>query len=306
MQIYLPIAEISVHIYSILLLGIASGFMAGIFGIGGNFVVIPTLMFMGVPSPIALSSAVNHTIASSFSSFLTHLRNKNVDLAIGGWLLLGSFIGSLSGSLLFSLLYSLGIIDIVIALSYLLILGSIGVIVGIESALAIYRKHKNITIVKLKNTTSKFNIAQSLPFKRHFPHSNITVSVLAIVLIGTLIGLLVSIAGLGGGFILVPLLIYVLGLPTSFAIGTSVFQAVFTTTLVTTLHAISVHTVDIMLSFFLVLGAVVGAQVGVRINTKLPPEILRALLSMIILGVFFKLLLGRLITPDNLYSFEYQ
>ena len=303
MQIYLPIAEMSIEILFVLLLGVSSGLMVGIFGIGGNFVVIPTLIFMGVPSAVALSSAVNHTVASSFSSFLTHLKRKNVDLGIGLWLLIGSAIGSSLGAILFSMLYEAGIIDLTISLLYIIILGITGTIIAIESTKTIYRKHKNIANSDKKG---KLTNLRFMPYRKLFQHSNVEASIISIIIIGIFIGILVSLAGLGGGFILVPTLIYVIGLPTSFAVGTSVLQAVFTTAVVTILHAAIPHTVDVILSSLLIIGAVVGAQIGVRINTKLPSEILRMLLAVIILGVFTKLLFGMIITPKNLYSFEYK
>ncbi len=303
MQIYLPIAEMPIEIFSVLLLGVISGLMAGVFGIGGNFVVIPTLIFMGVPSPVALSSAVNHTVASSFSSFLTHLKRKNVDLGIGMFLLAGSAVGSLFGAFTFSVLYESGFIDIIISLLYVLILGVTGTIIGIESLQTIYLKNKKS--VK-KNKKNKLKQLQFMPYRILFPQSNIKASMISILLAGFIIGTLVSLAGLGGGFILVPILIYIIGLPTSFAVGTSVFQAVFTTSIVTLLHATMTKTVDVVLSLLLVIGAVIGAQIGVRINGKLKPETLRALLAIIILSVFVKLFLGIVITPKNLYSFEYK
>lgn len=305
MQVYLPIAEISIEIYSIILLGLISGFMAGIFGIGGNFIAIPTLIFIGIPSAIALSSAVSHIVASSFSSFLSHLRNKNVDLGIGLWLIIGSMIGSLVGAIIFSFLYSIGVLDIFISLSYVIILGIVGVTIGIESIKAIHQKNKKKPIHSIKKKRVS-KLSKLMPYKHHFIRSNVEVSIVAIILIGSLIGLLVSLAGLGGGFVLVPLLIYVLGLPTSLAIGTSVFQAVLTTSFVTIFHAVTAHTVDVVLSFFLILGAVIGAQIGVRVNTRLSPEVLRLMLATIILCVFTKLFLGMVITPNQLYSFEYQ
>ncbi|MBQ4875528.1 MAG: sulfite exporter TauE/SafE family protein [Rickettsiaceae bacterium H1] len=303
MQIYLPIAEMSVEIFWLLLLGISSGLMAGVFGIGGNFIVIPTLIFIGIPPAISLSSAVNHTVASSFSSFLTHLKRKNVDLKMGCWLLIGSFIGSSAGAILFSLLYEAGFIDITISLLYVIVLGITGITIAIESTKAIYNKYKNTSVNKKKSKLRDFKF---MPYRQLFPQSGTEASILSIILIGVFIGMLVALAGLGGGFILVPTLIYVIGLPTSFAIGTSVFQAVFTTTIVTLLHATISHTVDIVLSLLLIIGAVIGAQIGVRINSKLQPEIVRMLLAIIVLGVFVKFLSSMLITPKELYSFEYK
>ncbi len=305
MQIYLPIAEIPIDIFALLLLGIASGLMSGVFGIGGNFVVIPTLMFIGVPSAVALSSAVNHTVASSFSSFLSHLKRKNVDIGIGLWLLFGSFIGSIVGAMLFSWLHESGAIDITISLLYVFILGIMGVIIACESAVTIYRKHKSIALLD-QSKKSGIKKKSFMPFKHLFVHSNVEVSILSVILSGIMIGMLVSLAGLGGGFVLVPILIYVLGLPTSIAVGTSVFQAVFTTSVVTMMHASISNTVDIVLSLFLIVGAVIGAQIGVRINSKLPPEILRILLAVIILCVFSKLFSGMVMEPKNIYSFEYK
>lgn len=300
MQIYLPIAELAVQVHWIILVGLFSGLMSGLFGIGGNFITIPTLIFMGISPTIALSSAINQTIASSFSSFLSHWKKNNVDIGIGLYLFIGGLFGTVLGSLTFKHLKSAGYMDIVISMIYIVILGSIGAILGIESIQKIFFK-KDKKIQKKKN--KKKSILNMLPMQKHFKTANVEISLVSILISGALIGFLVSISGIGGGFILVPMLIYAFNLPTTIAIGTSVFQAVFTTIIVTFLHATVAKTVDVMLALLLTLGALIGVNIGIRISAKLNPEVLKGLLGLVILFGFFRLIFTIFVTPSDLYSF---
>jgi uncharacterized membrane protein YfcA len=289
-----------VHVHWIILVGLFSGLMAGLFGIGGNFITIPTLIFMGISPTIALSSAVNQTIASSFSSFLNHWKKNNVDIEIGLYLFIGGLIGTISGSLTFKYLKGAGYMDVVIFLIYIVVLGTMGTILSVESFQKIFFK-KNKKIQKKK--TKKSSIFKMLPLKKEFKTANVEISIIAILILGAFIGYLVSLSGIGGGFILVPTLIYAFAIPTTIAIGTSVFQAVFTTIIVTFLHATTVKTVDVMLAFLLTLGALIGVNMGIRISAKLKPEMLRGLLALVILFGFFRLIITLFVTPGDLYSF---
>ena len=306
MQIYLPIAEISVQIYWIILLGMFSGLMAGMFGIGGNFISIPTLIFMGIPPTVALSSCVNQTVGSSFASFINHFKRGNVDLEVAIYLFLGSLIGTVSGSIVFKLLKGAGYMDVVIFFIYILILGIMGTISAVESIRTIIKNIKKTenTINITQNNTSKIErFIKTLPLQRKFNTSGIETSIIAIACSGMFVSFLVALSGVGGGFILVPALIYIFSMPTTIAIGTSVFQAMFSTVIITFLHAATVKTVDIMLAVLLLLGALVGVNIGVRFSSILKPEFLRLLLATIILFGFFRMIFALFITQDDLYSF---
>lgn len=299
MQIYLPIAEIPVDIFVILLLGTITGILSGMFGVGGGFLMTPLLIFIGIPPAVAVSSSANQIMAASFSGFLSHWRRANVDFKIGVLLLIGGLFGSSIGVWLFALLKSLGQIDLVISLTYVIFLGSVGSFMAIESIKALFKVKKGITS---KDKKPNFFHTIPLPFIMDFPRSKLRISALLPAFIGFFAGILVSLMGIGGGFIMIPAMIYILGMPTSVVIGTSLFQIIFITANVTMLQAINTQTVDVVLAFLLLLGSVVGAQVGTRIGLKLQAEQLRILLSILVLLVTFKLGLDLFIEPDNHYE----
>jgi len=300
MYIYLPIAEISVNIFLILSLGGITGVLSGMFGVGGGFLMTPLLMFIGIPPAVAVSSSANQIIAASFSGFLAHLRRANVDVKIGIVTIIGGLVGSSIGVWLFALLKEIGQIDLAISLCYVIFLGSIGTLMAMESIKLIILKRRGDVLAARKK--DNWILKLPLPFVMKFPRSGIKVSVLLPILIGVFTGILVSLLGIGGGFITIPAMIYVLGMPTSVVIGTSLFQIVFITANVTILQAINTHTVDVTLAFLMLISSVIGAQFGTRIGIKIPAEQLRAMLALMVLAVVLKLAIGLLITPDNPFS----
>lgn len=298
MQIYLPIAEMSVNIFVLLGLGWVTGVLSGMFGIGGGFLMTPLLIFMGVPPAVAVATSSNQIIAASVSGFLAHWRRQNVDFRMGTVLLLGGLVGSTLGVRLFAYLKELGQIDLVISLCYVVFLGFIGAMMATESLRAIARKREGIEPAKPKEYAS----FQRWPFQVHFPRSKRDVSVLLPLLVGVLAGILVSIMGIGGGFVMIPAMIYILGMPTSVVIGTSLFQIIFITSNVTVLQAVNTQTVDVVLALLLLTGSVIGAQFGTRYGSKLPAEQLRALLAVMVLGVALRLAYGLFVQPADIYS----
>ena len=300
MYIYLPIAEMTVNIFLILGLGGVTGLLSGMFGVGGGFLMTPFLIFMGIPPAVAVSSSANQIIAASFSGFLAHWRRANVDIKMGIVIIIGGFIGSSLGVGIFAILSDMGYIDLVISLCYVVFLGSIGTLMAFESIKIILTKRRG-NIVKpreRKNWLTKL----PLPFVIKFPRSGVKISAILPVCVGIFAGVLVSLMGIGGGFVMIPAMIYILGMPTSVVIGTSLFQIVFITANVTILQSVSTHTVDVVLALLMLASSVIGAQFGTRIGLKLPAEQLRAMLAIMVLAVVIKLALGLLITPDNPFS----
>lgn len=299
-QIYLPIAEMPVNVIVILILGGIGGFLSGMFGIGGGFIMTPLLIFIGVPPAVAVATASNQIIASSVSGFLAHWQRNNVDIKMGLFLLIGGFVGSSIGVLLFALLKQIGQIDLVISISYSLFLGTIGILMGVESFKAINNKKKGIIVTKEKKEhwINKLH----LPFVMDFPRSNLKVSAILPIATGFLAGILVSIMGIGGGFIMIPAMIYIIGMPTSVVIGTSLFQIIFTTSNVTFLQAVTTNTVDVVLAILLLSGSVIGAQFGTKMGLKLPAERMRASLAVMVVLVALKLAIDLLVTPSNPFS----
>jgi uncharacterized membrane protein YfcA len=294
MEIYLPIAEIPMNIFWLLLAGFFAGILSGLFGIGGGFIMTPLLIFMGVTPAIAVASSANQIIASSFSGFLTHARRKNVDFKMGNILILGGFVGSSIGVMIFKFLKVFGQIDLVISLLYIFILGFIGMSMAIESSNAILKvKAKSMKVNKREKLFNK------LPFKVDFPRSDLKISILVPIIVSVFSGVLVSIMGIGGGFIMIPAMIYILGMPTSVVVGTSLFQVIFVTSNVTILHVLTTQSVDIVLAGVLLISSVIGAQFGTRIALFCPAEKLRAVLAFIILVLVFKLALSFFIAPLN-------
>lgn len=300
LNIYLPIAEIPVNVLMILALGGFAGLLSGMFGIGGGFLLTPMLIFIGIPPAIAVATSGNQIIAASVSGFLTHWRKANVDIKMGMFLLIGGIFGSSLGVMLFARLKELGLIDIVIALSYVLFLGGIGGLMAYESGRVILQKRRGAPPPAPKVEKKRF--IHNLPWQVAFPRSELIISGWLPIGIGLAVGVLVSIMGIGGGFFMIPAMIYLLGMPPQLVIGTSLFQIIFTTTNVTMLHAINTQTVDVVLAFFLLFGSAIGAQYGTRLAGKLPAEKLRFLLAVIVLGFSLKLAAGLFITPGELYS----
>ena len=295
MQIYLPIAEVSVNAFLLLGLGGIVGLLSGMFGVGGGFLLTPLLFFIGIPPAVAVATGATQIVASSVSGLLAHLKRKTVDLRMGTVLLVGGLIGAALGILLFNYLRSLGQVDLLVTLFYVVFLGIIGTLMFVESLRAIRKSGK-------MRTRRKHNWIHNLPFKMKFRVSGLYISVVPPILVGVLVGVLAAIMGVGGGFIMVPAMIYLLGMPTKVVIGTSLFQIIFVTAFTTLLHATTNNTVDIVLAVFLLIGGVIGAQFGTRIGLKLKAEQLRILLALLVLAVGFKLALDLLIDPAELYS----
>ena len=297
MQIYLPIAEVSVNAYLLLGLGGMVGVLSGMFGVGGGFLMTPLLFFIGIPPAVAVATEANQIVASSFSGVLAHLRRKTVDLRMGTVLLIGGLIGAALGVAVFNYLKSMGQVDLLVKLCYVVFLGIIGALMFVESLNAIRKTRSGA-----KPKRRKHNWIHGLPFKMRFRTSGLYISVIPPVIVGVLVGILAAIMGVGGGFIMVPAMIYLLGMPTKVVVGTSLFQIIFVTGFTTLLHATTNYTVDMVLAVLLLIGGVVGAQIGTVIGARLKAEQLRILLAIMVLAVCGKLALDLLIQPAELFS----
>jgi uncharacterized membrane protein YfcA len=298
MQIYLPIAELSLNIFLVLGMGGGVGFLSGLFGVGGGFLMTPLLIFVGIPPAVAVATEANQIVAASVSGVIAHWRRGNVDLKMGLVLLIGGGVGSTLGTFLFRLLREVGQVDLVISISFVVFLGAVGSLMLVESVRIILRSRR-------KGPRRKAHVhywVHGLPFKMRFHKSKLYISVLPPLAVGFAVGLLAAIMGVGGGFIMIPAMIYLLGMPTSVVIGTSLFQIIFVTANVTFLHSVTNQTVDIVLALLLSTGAVIGAQLGVRAGVRLRGEQLRALLAVIVLAVCGKLLFDLVVEPGDLYS----
>ena len=302
MYIYLPIAEVSMHIGVIIGLGGGVGFLSGMFGVGGGFLMTPLLIFLGVPPAIAVSTEANQIVASSVSGVIAHWRRGNVDFKMGGILLAGGVVGSSFGVLLFSILRDIGQIDLVIKLSYVIFLGLIGGLMLLESIRAILRTRQPGA---RRGKLHQHNWLHGLPLKMRFRKSKLYISALLPFFLAAMVGVLSAIMGVGGGFILVPAMIYLLGMPTYVVIGTSLFQIIFVTANITVLQAVQTQTVDFVLAGLLLFGAVIGAQIGARFGTRLKGEQLRGLLALMVLGVSVKLGIELITAPVDVFAVEF-
>ena len=297
MQVFLPIAEVSVNAFLLLGLGGIVGVLSGMFGVGGGFLMTPLLFFIGIPPAVAVATEANQIVASSFSGVLAHFKRKTVDLRMGTVLLIGGLIGAALGVMVFNYLKSLGQVDLLVKLCYVVFLGVIGGLMFLESLRAIRNVKKGKPPARKKH-----NWIHGLPFKMRFRVSGLYISVIPPVVVGIAVGILAAIMGVGGGFIMVPAMIYLLGMPTKVVVGTSLFQIIFVTGFTTMLHATTNYTVDVVLAVLLLVGGVIGAQIGTRIGVKLKAEQLRILLALMVLAVCGKLALDLLLQPTELYS----
>ncbi|MEM9342948.1 MAG: sulfite exporter TauE/SafE family protein [Pseudomonadota bacterium] len=298
MQIYLPIAEVSVNAFLLLGLGGLVGILSGMFGVGGGFLMTPLLFFIGIPPAVAVATEANQIVASSFSGVLAHLRRKSVDFRMGTVLLIGGLIGAALGVQIFNALKAVGQVDLLVRLSYVVFLGVIGSLMFVESLRAIRRTRTAGGVPQRK----KHGLVHKMPFKMRFRTSGLYISVIPPVLIGIAVGILAAIMGVGGGFIMVPAMIYLLHMPTKVVVGTSLFQIIFVTAFTTLLHATTNFTVDMVLAVLLLIGGVIGAQIGTQIGARLKAEQLRILLAIMVLAVCGKLALDLLLMPSELYS----
>jgi uncharacterized protein len=299
MEIYLPIAEVSLDVFVLLTLGAAVGFLSGVFGVGGGFLLTPFLIFIGVPPAVAVASSANQLVGASVSGVLAHWKRGNVDFKMGAILLVGGFVGSLLGVWLFGILRRIGQIELVINLCFVVLLGTLGALMLVEGTRTLLRRRRTgVPRRKLHQHTW----IHGLPLKMRFRRSKLYISALLPLGLGFLIGILSAIMGIGGGFVMVPAMIYLLGMPTIIVPGTSLFQIIFVAATVTILQAINNRTVDAVLALVLLVGGVLGAQIGTRMGSRLRGDQLRIMLAVLVLGVAVKLAVDMTATPDQLYS----
>ncbi|MEM5471448.1 sulfite exporter TauE/SafE family protein [Hoeflea sp. AS60] len=300
MTIYLPIAELSVNIFVILGMGAAVGFLSGMFGVGGGFLITPLLIFYNIPPAVAVATGANQVVASSVSGALAHFRRGTLDIKLGLVLLVGGLAGATVGIQIFSMLRRLGQLDLIISLLYVVFLGSVGGLMLWESVISLRRAAQNKPSSLRK--PGQHNWVHRLPFKMRFKRSKLYLSVIPIIMLGFAIGILTSVMGVGGGFIMVPAMIYLLRIPTSVVIGTSLFQIIFVTAFTTVVQAATNYSVDIVLAWLLMVAGVIGAQYGVRVGQKMRGEQLRAGLALLVLAVGIRLGFGLVLPPDEVYS----
>ncbi len=300
MQIYLPIAEISVNAFVLLGLGGAVGFLSGMFGVGGGFLMTPLLIFTGIPPAVAVGTEAVQIVATSMSGVLAHWRRKSVDFKMAGVLLVGGGSGTAVGVIAFSALRAEGQIDLFISLAYVLFLGIIGGLMMIESVRAIRAARAGRSVSARRPGAHGW--IHGLPLKMRFRRSRLFISAVPPLLIGFFVGVLAAIMGVGGGFIMVPAMIYLLRMPTNVVIGTSLFQIIFVTGLAAIMHATLNQTVDIVLAMLLLVGGVLGAQLGVRVGQRMRGEQLRALLAALVIAVCLRLAWDLVATPEDLFT----
>jgi uncharacterized membrane protein YfcA len=298
--IYLPIAELSVNIFIILGMGAAVGFLSGMFGVGGGFLITPLLIFYNIPPVVAVATGANQVVASSISGAITHFRRGTLDVKLGTVLLVGGLSGATVGIWIFSLLRRLGQLDLFISLLYVIFLGTVGGLMLLESVYAMRRAARNEPAAPRR--PGHHHWVHRLPLKMRFKKSKIFLSVIPIICLGFGIGILTSVMGVGGGFIMVPAMIYLLRIPTNVVVGTSLFQIIFVTAYTTIVQAATNFSVDIVLAFILMVAGVIGAQYGVRVGQKLRGEQLRALLGLLVLAVGLRLAIALIVTPVDIYS----
>jgi hypothetical protein len=299
MSLYLPIAELPLSLVVLLAIGGGVGFLSGLFGVGGGFLITPLLMFFGVPPAVAAASGATTVIAPSVSGVLAHWRRGNVDFRMGALLLAGGLVGSTASVGLSALLQRIGQIDLVVALSYVLLLGAVGVMMLVESARARRRRTSGERPPRRAHLW-----IHGLPAKMRFPRSRLYVSSLVPVGVGFVVGILAGIMGVGGGFLLVPAMIYLIGMPTAVVVGTSLFQIVFVSANVTFLQAWGNQAVDILLAAVVTVGGLIGSPYGARLGARLKADQMRSLMALLVLAVAAELGAGLVVTPHDPYSIE--
>jgi uncharacterized protein len=299
-QIYLPIAELPVNMFLIFGMGAAVGFLSGLFGVGGGFLLTPLLIFSGIPPAVAVASTTAQVVASSSSAALSYWRRELIDLKLAGVLVIAGVIGSSIGVTIFGILRRLGQLDLLISVGYVTFLGLVGGLMLLESVRSILNARRGRPAPLRR--PGQHNWAHGLPFKMRFKRSKLYVSVIPILGIGAGIGVLGSLLGIGGGFILVPALIYLLRVPTSIVVGTSLVQMVGTMAVATILQSGTNHSVDGILALILMIGGVIGAQFGARIGAQLRGDHLRAMLGLLVLAVAIRFLVNLVLMPSELYS----
>ena len=300
MSIYLPIAEMNINIFLIVFIGMIVGALSGLFGVGGGFLMTPLLIFLGIPPVVAVGSEAPHVLASSVSGVIAHWRKKNVDFKMGFFLLSGGVVGSTVGVNLFKLLNTYGQIDIVIQFLFIIFLGFIGISMAFESAKTTIKNYRTTSAIRTK--LHQHSWIHGLPFKLRFHRSKLYISTIPPILIGFFVGILSAMMGVGGGFIMIPAMVYILGMSTNVVVGTSLFQIIFVTANSTFFQSYLNQTVDIVLSALMILGGVIGAQIGVRLGSQLKAEYLRGILAILVLLVCAKILTDLVLIPSDLFT----
>ena len=304
MSIYLPIAEMNVNILLIIFIGMLVGGLSGLFGVGGGFLMTPLLIFLGIPPAVAVGTEAPHVLASSISGAIAHWRRKNVDIKMGFILLIGGIAGSTVGVNIFKILIGFGQIDLIIQLLFIFFLGLIGFSMLFESARTTIKKYRTTSTIRTK--LHQHSWLHGLPFKMRFHRSKLYISTIPPLLIGFVVGILSAMMGVGGGFIMIPAMVYILGMSTNVVGGTSLFQIIFVTANSTFFQSYLNQTVDIVLAALMILGGVIGAQIGARLGTRFRAEYLRGALAFIVLMVCLKIILDLTMTPSELFSLSNQ
>ncbi len=300
MTIYLPIAEMNVNFLLIIFIGMMIGGLSGLFGVGGGFLMTPVLIFLGIPPAVAVGTEAPHVLASSVSGVIAHWRKKNVDFKMGFFLLCGGIVGSTLGVNIFKILKNFGQIDLVIQGLFIVFLGFIGFSMAFESARTTIRKYRTTSLIRTK--LHQHSWIHGLPFKTRFHRSKLYISTIPPIVIGFFVGILSAMMGVGGGFIMIPAMVYILGMSTNVVVGTSLFQIIFVTANSTFFQSYLNQTVDIVLAFLMIIGGVIGAQIGAIIGTKLRAEYLRGILAIIVLTVCAKIFTDLTLTPSDFFS----
>ena len=304
MSIYLPIAEMNVNILLIIFIGMLVGGLSGLFGVGGGFLMTPLLIFLGIPPAVAVGTEAPHVLASSISGAIAHWKRRNVDIKMGFILLIGGIAGSTVGVNIFKILIRFGQIDLIIQLLFIFFLGLIGFSMLFESARTTIKKYRTTSTIRTK--LHQHSWLHGLPFKMRFHRSKLYISTIPPILIGFVVGVLSAMMGVGGGCIVIPAMVYILGMSTNVVVGTSLFQIIFVTANSTFFQSYLNQTVDIVLASLMILGGVIGAQIGARLGTKFRAEYLRGALAFIVLMVCLKILLDLTLTPSELFSLSNQ
>ena len=294
MELYLPIAELSINPIIFLILGMLVGILSGMFGVGGGFLMTPLLVLLGIPPAVAVASEANHIVGSSLSGTIGHLKRNAVDIKMDNLLLTGGILGSFVGISIFNSLIKIGLIDLLITLAYFIFLTGVG-------SFMLYESLDSMGFLNKKKRSKSYHHSwiMGLPFRMRFKKSGLYISILPPLLIGFIVGVLASIMGVGGGFIMIPAMIYIIRMPTSVVIGTSLYQIIFVTAIVTLLHSYHNQTVDIVLALILLLGGAIGAQIGVKLSSKLEGPMLRASLAVLVLSVGIVMASDLLVKPDE-------
>ena len=300
MSIYLPIAEMNVNIILIIFIGMAVGSLSGLFGVGGGFLMTPLLIFMGIPPAVAVGTEAPHVLASSISGSIAHWRRKNIDIKMGVILLIGGVVGSTVGVNIFKLLIGFGQIDLIIKLLFLFFLSFVGISMLFESARTTIKQYRTTSNIRTK--MHQHSWIHGLPFKMRFHRSKLYISAIPPFIIGIIVGILSAMMGIGGGFIMIPAMVYILGMSTNVVVGTSLFQIIFVTANSTFFQSYLNQTVDIVLAALMILGGVIGAQIGARLGSSFKAEYLRGALAFIVLTVALKIFLDLTLTPNELFS----